>query len=181
MPWLKDPLTQMESQQLFHCCFFKDEFFPGNWKEMLAKSKLAKEQDYLARGFDKKDPDFRTDDLILQKDRHCKCKGDQVSLWFQHELRNWTGFSGIGKLNVILEGGLYLSHVVSLRTVWKGSCPRRATQVKHISSLVCCVILMVESRCPGGYCCWLLPIKWLWWTGEIQQWLQLRLPARCIC
>ena len=28
---------------------------------------LAKEQDYLARGFDKKDPDFRTDDLILQK------------------------------------------------------------------------------------------------------------------
>ena len=89
--------------------------------------------------------------------------------------------SGIGKLNVILKGGLYLSHFVSLRTVWKGSCPRRATQVKHISSLVCCVILMVESRCPGGYCCWLLPIKWLWWTGEIQQWLQLRLPARCIC
>lgn len=33
-----------------------------------AKSKFAKEQDYLARGFDKKDPDFRTDDLILQKD-----------------------------------------------------------------------------------------------------------------
>ena len=27
----------------------------------------SKEQDYLARGFDKKDPDFRTDDLILQK------------------------------------------------------------------------------------------------------------------
>lgn len=28
----------------------------------------TQEQDYLARGFDKKDPDFRTDDLILQKD-----------------------------------------------------------------------------------------------------------------
>ena len=40
---------------------------------MLKESKFAKEQDYLARGFNKKDPDFRTDDLILQKDRHFEC------------------------------------------------------------------------------------------------------------
>jgi len=41
-----------------------------SWKpkySMFQGLKSSYEQDYLARGFDKKDPDFRTDDLILQK------------------------------------------------------------------------------------------------------------------
>jgi len=41
-----------------------------SWKpkyNMLEGLRSSYEQDYLARGFDKKDPDFRTDDLILQK------------------------------------------------------------------------------------------------------------------
>lgn len=41
-----------------------------SWKpkyNMLEGLRSSYEQDYLARGFDKKDPDFRTDDLILRK------------------------------------------------------------------------------------------------------------------
>jgi len=41
-----------------------------DWKpkyNMFDGLKSSYEQDYVARGFDKKDPDFRTDDLILQK------------------------------------------------------------------------------------------------------------------
>eukprot|EP00930_Biecheleria_cincta_P004653 TRINITY_DN105574_c0_g1_i1.p1 TRINITY_DN105574_c0_g1~~TRINITY_DN105574_c0_g1_i1.p1 ORF type:complete len:447 (-),score=101.89 TRINITY_DN105574_c0_g1_i1:107-1447(-) len=41
-----------------------------NWKpkyNMFNGLKSSYEQDYVARGFDKKDPDFRTDDLIIQK------------------------------------------------------------------------------------------------------------------
>ena len=125
VPWLKDafktfmatvPLTQMERQQLFHCFFFKmishiSQYVlnVSSWKGLGKLERNAQGQIKIRQGARlfgarlwQEGSWFQNRWFDPAEGLECiNIRGPLVPAW----VANWTRFSGIGKLNVILKKG----------------------------------------------------------------------------